>query len=159
MKIFVVQTNSEIETIELAQILASLLKSGDVLALEGDLGAGKTTFTKGLAKGLDIKRAVTSPTFTIMKQYEGRLPLYHIDAYRLEYSEEDIGFDEYIYGDGITVIEWASFIEDFIPKERLMLSIQFIDEQTRKLTFQPVGDHYQQVVQALMDTVSKGDEK
>src|SRR5690606_22621171 len=116
---------------------AALLKPGNVLTLEGDLGAGKTTFTKGLAKGLNIKRAVTSPTFTIMKQYEGTVPLYHIDAYRLEHSEEDIGFEEYMYGDGITVIEWATFIEDYLPNERLMITIQYVDEQTRKLTFDP----------------------
>lgn len=159
MTTFQIQTNSHHNTIKLAKSLATLLKSGDVLTLEGDLGAGKTTFTKGLAEGLDIQRAVTSPTFTMMKQYEGTLPLYHIDAYRLEHSEEDIGFDEYIYGDGITVIEWASFIEEFIPQEKLEITIRFIDEQTRGLSFHPVGDHYEQVVQKLINAVSKGDKQ
>ena len=121
-------SNSDIETRKVGRVLATLLKESSVITLEGDLGAGKTTFTKGIAEGLNIKRAVTSPTFTIMKQYEGTLPLFHIDAYRLEHSDEDIGFEEYIYGDGITVIEWAKFIEEFLPEERLNITIEFLDE-------------------------------
>lgn len=92
--------------------LGSLLQPGDVLALEGDLGAGKTTFTKGLAKGLDIKRNVNSPTFTIIKEYHGRLPLYHMDVYRVEDSFEDLGFDEYFDGNGVTVVEWAHLVKE-----------------------------------------------
>lgn len=92
--------------------LATLLKAGDV-PLEGDLGAGKTTFTKSLAKGLGIERNVNSPTFTIIKEYKsGRLPLYHMDVYRLGDEFEDLGFDEYFEGDGVTVVEWAHLIEE-----------------------------------------------
>lgn len=147
-------SNSDIETRKVGQVLATLLKESSVITLEGDLGAGKTTFTKGIAEGLNIKRAVTSPTFTIMKQYEGTLPLFHIDAYRLEHSDEDIGFEEYIYGDGITVIEWAKFIEEFLPEERLNITIEFLDEEKRNLTFEPIGDDYQKIVQKLKDTFS-----
>ena len=155
MSIFEIETNSEHETKEIAETLASLIKPGTVITLEGDLGAGKTTFTKGLAKGLEIKRAVTSPTFTILKQYEGTLTLNHIDAYRLEDSEEDIGLDDYIYGDGVTVIEWAKFIDDFLPTERLALTIEFIDERKRKLTFQPIGDSSKHIVEQLKEIVAK----
>src|SRR6185312_15215479 len=90
------------ETHTFAKELGSLLKKEDVILLEGDLGAGKTTFTKGLAAGLGIKRNVNSPTFTIIKEYMGRLPLYHMDVYRVEDAFEDLGFDDYFYGDGVT---------------------------------------------------------
>src|SRR5699024_5529025 len=103
-----IHINSLSETQALAHRLALLVSSGDVITLEGQLGVGKTTFTKALAEGLGIKDHITSPTFTIIKEYEGVIPLYHMDAYRLEDSEEDIGFDEYFYGDGVTVIEWRS---------------------------------------------------
>src|SRR5690606_9817404 len=99
--------------------------------------------------GLQIDRTVTSPTFTIVKQYEGALPLYHIDAYRLEHSDEDIGFDEYFYGDGISVIEWAKFIEEFLPEERLHINIERIDQNGRILTFQAKGSHYRNIVEKL----------
>src|SRR5699024_9340822 len=99
-----IQTGSEVETMKLAAKLASLLKPGDVITLEGDLGAGKTTFTKGIAHGLGVKRVVNSPTFTIIKEYSGELPLYHMDVYRLENSDEDIGFTDYFQADGISVV-------------------------------------------------------
>jgi len=136
-------------TQQLAEHIASYVKAGDVLTLSGDLGAGKTTFTKGFARGLGIKRAVSSPTFTIIKEYHGRLPLYHMDAYRLEHSDEDIGFDEYFYGEGVTVIEWASFIESFLPEERLAIAIQKGTETERKITFTAIGSHYEEIVRQL----------
>ena len=104
-------SQNEEETARFAHELAQKLSSGDVLALEGDLGAGKTAFTKGLAKGLGVTRMVNSPTFTIIKEYMGRLPLYHMDVYRVSESEEDLGFDEYFDGDGVTVVEWAHLIK------------------------------------------------
>lgn len=139
-------TTSEVTTKEISAKLGRVLQAGDIITLEGDLGAGKTTFTKGLAEGLGVRRVVTSPTFTIMKQYEGRLPLYHIDAYRLEHSEEDIGFDEYFYGLGVSVVEWAMFIEDYLPEARLAIALEFVDETTRKITFTPTNEHYEQVI-------------
>ncbi|WP_067725001.1 tRNA (adenosine(37)-N6)-threonylcarbamoyltransferase complex ATPase subunit type 1 TsaE [Oceanobacillus damuensis] len=145
-----IQTNTEHETISLAEKLALLLKPGDVITLEGELGAGKTTFTKGLANGLGVKRNISSPTFTIIKEYEGELPLYHMDVYRLENSEEDIGFDEYFHGNGITVVEWAQFIEDYLPEERLNIRISYIDEHKRELEFTSTGTRFKWIVNELM---------
>ena len=113
----------EEETLQFAVSLAQRLLGGDVIALEGDLGAGKTAFTKGLAKGLGVTRTVNSPTFTIIKEYQGRLPLYHMDVYRVSESEEDLGFDEYFDGDGVTVIEWAHLIKEQLPEEILVIHI------------------------------------
>lgn len=144
------KTSSERETKKLAANLAMYLKPGDVVTLEGELGTGKTTFTKGLAEGLGVKRMVTSPTFTIIKEYKGELPLYHIDAYRLEYADEDIGFEEYFDGEGITVVEWATFIEEFLPANRLNIRITHINEHERLLTFEPEGKHYKLVTNMLI---------
>jgi len=144
-----IQAVTEEDTILIGEKLAQLLKPGDVLTLEGQLGAGKTTFTKGLAKGIGVKRHISSPTFTIIKEYEGKLPFYHMDVYRLENSEEDIGFDEYFNGDGVTVVEWAQFIEDFLPSERLTIKINYIDEHRRTIEFHPSGAHFERVVNEL----------
>jgi len=147
--VFQITTNNEDETKQLAFVLGKLLRCGDVLTLEGDLGAGKTTFTKGIAKGLGIKRNVTSPTFTILKQYEGTMPLYHIDAYRLEHSEEDIGFDEFIYGDGVTIIEWPMFIREYLPKNIMKITIQFVEETKRTIKLELDTEREEQVQQAF----------
>lgn len=143
-------TNNEDETKLIAEKITAQLKPGNVITLEGDLGAGKTTFTKGIGQALGVKRAITSPTFTIVKEYKGTMPLYHMDAYRLEDSDEDIGFDEYFYGEGISIVEWPGFIEDFLPTERLHIKIEFVDEQTRKMTFFPNGEHYETIVKQLL---------
>ncbi|SET77262.1 tRNA threonylcarbamoyladenosine biosynthesis protein TsaE [Oceanobacillus limi] len=144
------KSNTEEETIKLAQRLANLLKPGDVLTLEGDLGAGKTTFTKGLAQGLGVKRTVSSPTFTIIKEYEGSLPLYHMDVYRLENSDEDIGFQEYFHGSGVTVVEWAQFIEEYLPEDILNIQISYVGEHSRLIDFTPKGSHFEEVVTELL---------
>lgn len=144
-------TRSPEDTEKIAESLASLLSAGDVLTLEGELGTGKTTFTKGLAKGLGIKRNINSPTFTIVKQYKGRVPLYHMDVYRLENSDEDIGFSEYFYGDGVSVVEWAKFIEDFLPEERLEITIFHLDEETRKLELKAYGKRYEKILRKMND--------
>lgn len=143
-------TKSEKETVQLAEKLASFLRPGDVITLEGDLGAGKTTFTKGIAKGLGITRTISSPTFTIIKEYdEGTYPLYHIDAYRLEFSEEDIGFDDYFHGDGIAVVEWAQFIADYIPENRFMIEISYLDSESREIIFETSGKRFEAVMDEL----------
>jgi len=126
----------------------------DVIILEGDLGAGKTTFTKGLAKGLGVKRVVNSPTFNIIKEYKGRLPLYHMDVYRLAESEEDLGFDEYFYGEGITVVEWAHLIEAYLPNEKLQISLFHAGDDTRKIVLEPVGDRYIRLCEELLQDES-----
>jgi len=136
-------------TQEIAEQLGEILHAGDVITLEGDLGAGKTSFTKGLARGLGITRNVSSPTFTIVKEYNGRLPLYHMDAYRLEDSEEDIGFDEYFNGNGVSVIEWAQFIEDYLPEERLEIMMEYTGENTRQLTFKANGARYSELLNEI----------
>nr|WP_244987011.1 tRNA (adenosine(37)-N6)-threonylcarbamoyltransferase complex ATPase subunit type 1 TsaE [Oceanobacillus caeni] len=142
-------SNSAEETKLIGERLASLLEAGDVLTLEGDLGAGKTTFTKGIAKGLGVKRTVNSPTFTIVKEYEGRLPLYHMDVYRLEDSDEDIGFDEYFNGNGVSVVEWAQFIEKYLPTDRLDIRIKY-NGDSRILEFLSNGSHFESIINELM---------
>ena len=138
------------ETNQLALKLANLLEVQDTITLEGDLGAGKTTFTQYLAKGLGIKRTVNSPTFTILKQYEGRLPLNHLDVYRLADSDEDLGWDEIFYGDAGSVVEWAHLIEQDLPAERLAIEIQRIDEDIRRFILKPIGKRYKRLCEELM---------
>ena len=124
------------------------------MALEGDLGAGKTTFTQGIAQGLGITQTVNSPTFTISKEYQGRMPLYHMDVYRLG-GDEDLGFDEYFHGNGITVVEWPSMIEDFLPKEILWVKILVLSELGREFELTPYGDKYMVVCKELTDEYTR----
>jgi len=139
------------DTAQLAEKIAQLVTPGAVLTLEGDLGAGKTTFTKALAKGLGISRNVNSPTFTIIKEYrEGRLPLYHMDVYRIEDGEEDLGFDDYFEGDGVTVVEWAHLIEHQLPEQRLDISIKYIEGNSRKIILKPYGQQYIDLCKELL---------
>ena len=109
----------------MAADFAKTLRAGDVLCMYGDLGAGKTAFVQGLAQGLGIDEHITSPTFTIVNEYEGTLPLYHFDVYRIADSDEmyEIGFDEYVYGEGVSVIEWCELIEDILPEKRYNITI------------------------------------
>jgi tRNA threonylcarbamoyladenosine biosynthesis protein TsaE len=150
MSTYQYETKSAEETMSFAEKLGSILQKGDVLTLAGDLGAGKTTFTKGLAKGLEVTRTVNSPTFTIIKEYSGRLPLYHMDAYRLEDSDEDLGFEEYFSGDGVCVVEWAVFIEDYLPEERLELVISHKGDDEREIQLKPIGSRYEERVKEIM---------
>ena len=119
-------SNSPDETQAFAADMAKRLSAGDVLCLYGDLGAGKTAFVQGLAKGLGIDEPITSPTFTIVNEYEGRLPLYHFDVYRIADSDEmyEVGFDEYVYGEGVSVIEWPQLIADILPDRRYDIEIK-----------------------------------
>ncbi|AKP63780.1 tRNA (adenosine(37)-N6)-threonylcarbamoyltransferase complex ATPase subunit type 1 TsaE [Levilactobacillus koreensis] len=143
-------------TMALGRELAPWLQPRDVILLDGDLGAGKTTFTKGLAAGLGIKRNVKSPTFTIIREYQGgRIPLYHMDVYRLEEGGGDeLGLDEYFNGDGVNVIEWSTFIADELPADYLRVVFKRDDdagENQRTLRFEPVGERFSQLVQHLED--------
>ncbi len=138
------------DTNRLAIKLAENLQPGDVIALEGDLGAGKTTFTKGLAVGLGITKTVSSPTFTIIKEYRGRLPLYHMDVYRVQDSFEDLGFDEYFYGDGVTVVEWAHLIKDQLPDELLTINLYHSGDEERRVEFSPAGKRYEVLCKELL---------
>ncbi len=123
----IIETNSERETFESGFRLGERAKSGQVFALIGDLGVGKTAFTKGLAAGLGIEEPVSSPTFTIVQIYEGgRLPFYHFDVYRIGDAEEmeEIGYEDYIYGDGVSLIEWADLIADILPEHYTKITIE-----------------------------------
>ena len=142
---------SEQETIELGRKLAELLQPADVLTLEGDLGAGKTTFTKSIAKGLGITRTVNSPTFTILKQYEGKYPLNHLDVYRLADSDEDLGWDELFYGDAVSIVEWAHLIQEDLPPERLAIEILRLEGDKRHFIFEPIGKRYEQLCKGLFE--------
>ncbi len=134
--------------------LGQLLNSGDILCLNGELGAGKTTLTKSIGLGLDVEDYITSPTFNLINQYEGRLPVYHFDVYRLENVDDilDLGFDEYLYGPGVSIIEWAEKIEPALPKERIVLNIdkgQELDERIVQLSGQ--GKSYEKLVKELKE--------
>lgn len=142
-------TTTAEQTTQLAEKLATALQAGDVITLKGDLGAGKTTFTKGLGAALGVKRTINSPTFTIVKTYQGNLPLYHMDVYRLEDSDEDIGFEEYFDGDGVSVVEWPQFIESYLPEERLDIVMNKIDDNQRSISFSPIGNHFTKVCEEL----------
>ena len=140
-------------TIALGKKISKQLVAGDVLVLDGDLGAGKTTFTKGLAAGLEIPDIIKSPTFTIIHEYQdGRLPLYHMDAYRLENGgAEDLGLEEYFDGDGVSVVEWAEFVEDELPADFLAIHFKRTDDDnTRVLEFEPHGQHFDQIVKSVV---------
>lgn len=130
-------SNNVEETIELGERLAKKLKKGDCLALIGDLGTGKTIFTKGVAKGLGVENAryVNSPTFVIIKEYKGSVPLYHFDLYRLDHYTlfDEMNYDEYFYGDGVTVIEWADKIRELLPKKYWEVDLTVVGENKRKI--------------------------
>ncbi|MEK8128119.1 tRNA (adenosine(37)-N6)-threonylcarbamoyltransferase complex ATPase subunit type 1 TsaE [Paenibacillus filicis] len=134
------------ETGKLAAGLASLFGPGTVLALDGDLGAGKTAFSQAVARSLGVSDVVNSPTFTIIKEYEGaELPFYHMDVYRLSADEADeLGLDDYFYGEGVTLIEWASLVEELLPPERLSVYIEHGGGDSRRFRLTPAGEPYSQ---------------
>ena len=125
MEIFNIQLNNTDETLKLGEIIGKSLNPGSIIALVGDLGAGKTVLVKGIAKGLGVDEEPNSPTFVIMNSYEGRMPLYHFDLYRL--SDEDelvgIGYEEYFFGDGVTAVEWADRVQDIFPEHAIRIEI------------------------------------
>lgn len=135
-------THSASETRELGMRLAKNLKAGDVILLKGDLGAGKSEFSRGIARGLGITGPVPSPSFTILNAYdEGTIPLYHFDWYRLESAQEiyEMGMDEQLGGDGIALIEWFEKAEECVPSRALKVSIHSANEETREISFTPLG--------------------
>ena len=146
-----ITTYSEKETIEIAQNLESEKFPNMVICLEGDLGSGKTIFTKGFAQALGIEENVTSPTFNIIKEYNsGEIPLYHMDVYRLDGKIEGFDIEEYYNKGGVTIIEWSDTIKDYLPSERLDIRIKAIDEDTRVLTFIPHGSKYEDICEAIL---------
>lgn len=146
-----ITTRNEIETIELAQNFESEKFPNMVICLDGELGSGKTVFTKGLANGLGIEENITSPTFTIIKEYlYGELPLYHMDVYRLDGDTTGVGIEEYFNKGGIVVIEWAKTIKDILPEERLEIKFKVIDENKRLLIITPYGKKYEELCEAVL---------
>ncbi len=149
MNEYKVTTYSEEETLAVAQNIESEKFPNMIITLNGDLGSGKTVFAKGLAHAMGID-SVTSPTFNIVKEYEGELPLYHMDLYRVENNIDNLGLEEYFTKGGIVVIEWADMIKEYLPKERLDVKIKIIDENTRVLIFIPHGEKYEQLCEAAL---------
>lgn len=142
---YVRAAESESDTAAFASELAGLSEAGTVLALDGEPGAGKTRFAQSFAAALGVPGTVNSPTFTIVKEYEGgRLPFYHMDVYRLSLPEADeLGLDEYFMGDGVSLVEWASIIEPLLPPERLHIVLEHTGPASRKLRCRPVGGRYE----------------
>lgn len=149
MNTYKITLHSEKETIELAQNMESEKFPNMVICLVGDLGSGKTVFTKGFAHAMGIVD-VTSPTFNIIKEYEGELPLYHMDVYRVGNNVESLGLSEYYDKEGVCIIEWADLIEEHLPKERLEVEFKIIDENTRVVVLKPFGDKYVSLCEAII---------
>lgn len=146
-----IHTFSPQETRELGKKIGRLCRAGDVIALDGDLGAGKTCLIQGLAEGLDVSKEsyVRSPTFTILNVHQGRVPLYHFDLYRLsdDIDElEEIGYREYLYGDGVAALEWASNVEEAIPDECLRIVINRTGEEERNIEITATGERYERFI-------------
>ncbi|MTI67117.1 MAG: tRNA (adenosine(37)-N6)-threonylcarbamoyltransferase complex ATPase subunit type 1 TsaE [Firmicutes bacterium] len=145
-------TNGELETKKIGYKLGSILKSGDVVCLIGDLGAGKTTLTKSITKGLEVDDYVTSPTFTLINEYEGKYPVYHFDVYRISDVDEmyDLGYEEYLFSEGIVIIEWANLIEEILPKERLTIKLKRTkDLNKREINIYGKGKRYEEIIKEL----------
>ena len=146
-----VTTHSEFETIELAQNFESEKFENMIICLNGELGSGKTVFAKGMAQALGIEETITSPTFTIIKEYNsGEMPLYHMDVYRLEENSDGIGIEEYFTKGGIVIIEWADMITDILPEERLDIKFKILDEDKRLLVITPYGEKYEELCEAVL---------
>jgi len=149
-----IKTCSPDETMKVGRALGSILKREDVVCLIGDLGTGKTAFTNGIASALGIEEYITSPTFTIVNEYKEKLPLYHFDVYRIADSDEmyDIGFEEYLYGDGVVVIEWAELIEDILPDEIILVKITKnlnLGVDVREIDIEFIGEKYKNYIERL----------
>jgi len=139
------------DTLTIAENIESEKFENMVICLDGELGCGKTVFVKGFAKSLGIEENITSPTFNIIKEYQtGELPLYHMDVYRLDEVEEDIGIRDYFKKGGVTIIEWSDLIKDSLPEERLEINFKVIDENTRVLIFKPYGQIYEELCESVL---------
>lgn len=146
-----ITSKSEADTIVLAQNIESEKFNGMVICLNGELGTGKTVFTKGFADALEIDEVITSPTFSIIKEYlSGEMPLYHMDMYRLEGSIKSTGILDYFDRDGIVIIEWADMIKDYLPEERLDIYFKAIDEETRVIKLEPHGEKYEDLCEDIL---------
>lgn len=146
-----VTTHNELETIEIAQNFESEKFPNMIICLDGELGSGKTIFTKGIANALGINETITSPTFTIIKEYQtGEMPLYHMDVYRLDGDTSGIDIEEYYNKGGIVIIEWAKTIKDILPNERLEIKFKILGEDKRMLIITPYGKKYEELCEAVL---------
>jgi tRNA threonylcarbamoyladenosine biosynthesis protein TsaE len=144
-------SNSAEETRKIGMKLGKLTASGDVILLVGSLGAGKTCLTQGIARGLSIDEYTASPSFVLVREHRGKLPLYHIDLYRLDRIEEvaQLGLDDYLYGNGVCVVEWADKGLSVLPEEHLLIEMQIVSPMKRKLSFMPRGTRYLEMLSKL----------
>ncbi|MBI4234475.1 MAG: tRNA (adenosine(37)-N6)-threonylcarbamoyltransferase complex ATPase subunit type 1 TsaE [Chloroflexi bacterium] len=146
------------ETQELGRLLGSHAAAGDLFLLAGGLGVGKTTLTQGIAWGLGVQEHARSPTFVLVTQYRGRLTLYHIDLYRLDDVQEvlDLGLDEYLFGDGVCVVEWAEKAPQVFPAAHLLVTLQPVDDTTRRLRLEARGSRYEGLLEAVRQARERG---
>ena len=149
-------THSAEQTQKVGISIGKLAEPGDIFLLIGDLGAGKTCLTQGIAYGLDIQEYTLSPSFVIMRELHGRLPLYHMDFYRLENIAEisDLGLDDYLFGEGVCVIEWANKGLTVLPEDHLLIGIDYLADNERSFVIEPRGERYIRMVKQLRDTIS-----
>ena len=156
----VIITFSPVETEAAGMSLGKLLVPGDILCLNGNLGAGKTCFARGVARGLGIAEPITSPTFTLINEYQGRVPFYHFDVYRLGGPEDmdDLGYEEYFYGSGVTLVEWAELVDEVLPPERLDIWLSVDEEQVERRQIRPVpqGDRYRRLAEEMFKSAGIG---
>ncbi len=146
-----ITSRDETDTVEIAQNLESEKFPNMIICLYGDLGSGKTVFSKGFAQALGIDEPVTSPTFNIIKEYtNGEMPLYHMDVYRLDGNIDGVGIEDYYNKNGVVIIEWADTIKDYLPEERLDIKFKVIDEDSRMLVFIPHGRVYEDICEAIL---------
>lgn len=139
------------DTLTIAENIESEKFKNMVICLDGELGCGKTVFVKGFAAALGIEDNITSPTFNIIKEYtNGEMPLYHMDVYRLDEVDDDIGIRDYFTKDGVTIIEWSELINDILPDERLEIKIKIIDENSRIFTLNPIGKKYEELCETIL---------
>jgi len=148
-------SHSEAQTRRMGARLAAFLHPGDILALEGELGSGKTRWVQGVCQGLDVSGPVNSPTFTLVNEYQGRYPVYHIDLYRLDAGAEllTIGLEDYLYGSGISLIEWADRAADFLPADYLTVEFYHLGETKRRIVLQARGQRFISVLTSFKETV------
>lgn len=143
-------SHNETELIALGKQLGKLLEKQDVIILSGDLGAGKTTFTKGIAKGLGIDQMIKSPTYTIVREYEGRLPLYHLDVYRIGNDPDSIDLDDFLYGEGVTIIEWGELLDESLLGDYLLISISHHGDG-RQLLIESFGPRSKEIQEEMVN--------
>ena len=147
-----IKVHSEREMEELGERVGRLLRPGDVVVLTGELGSGKTVFCRGLGRGLGVEATITSPSFTLINEYQGRIPFYHLDVYRLDGPAdlEELGYEEYFFGDGATAVEWGDKVRVLLPEEYLEVRLEVLGEGLRSLEFIPHGPRFAQVVEEVI---------